>query len=148
MNLLCFSQKDFDVKRDMELIREILFKIEDKNDLVLRVIELPERDYETVSRYIEMLYDNGFIDGDKRRDYSQSFSEILVKDLSWDGHDLLDLIRSQDVWDKTKQGVIDAKSFSLDLLKSLAKGYAKTKIEEVTGLKLGDCVFYKPRESG
>lgn len=136
MDLVCFSQKDFDVKRDMDLIREILFKIEDKNDLVLRVIELPERDYETVSRYIEMLYDNGFIDGDKRRDYSQSFSEILVKDLSWDGHDLLDLIRSQDVWDKTKQGVIDAKSFSLDLLKSLAKGYAKTKIEEVTGLKL------------
>ena len=136
MDIVCFSQKDFDVKRDMDLIREILFKIEDKNDLVLRVIELPERDYETVSRYIEMLYDNGFIDGDKRRDYSQSFSEILVKDLSWDGHDLLDLIRSQDVWDKTKQGVIDAKSFSLDLLKSLAKGYAKTKIEEVTGLKL------------
>lgn len=136
MDIVCFSQKDFDVKRDMDLIREILFKIEDKNDLVLRVIELPERDYETVSRYIEMLYDNGFIDGDKRRDYSQSFSEILVKDLSWDGHDLLDLIRSQDVWDKTKQGVIDAKSFSLDLLKSLAKGYAKTKIEEVTGVKL------------
>lgn len=136
MDLLCFSQKDFDVNRDMDLIREILLKIEDKNDLVLRVIELPERDYETVSRYVELLYDNGFIDGDKRRDYSQSFSEILVKDLSWDGHDLLDLIRSQDVWDKTKQGVIDAKSFSLDLLKSLAKGYAKTKIEEVTGLKL------------
>ena len=136
MDIVCFSQKDFDVKRDMDLIREILFKIEDKNDLVLRVIELPERDYETVSRYVELLYDNGFIDGDKRRDYSQSFSEILVKDLSWDGHDLLDLIRSQDVWDKTKQGVIDAKSFSLDLLKSLAKGYAKTKIEEVTGVKL------------
>jgi len=38
--------------------------------------------------------------------------------------------------DKTKKGAAAAGGFTFDLLKDLAKGFIKTKIEEHTGIKI------------
>ena len=53
-----------------------------------------------------------------------------------DGHDFLDSIRDPDVWDKTKKGALAAGGFAMDLLKKLATGFVKKKIEDSTGIKL------------
>ena len=49
----------------------------------------------------------------------------IVDGLTWDGHEFLDTIRTESVWDKTKESVKrkgqDIRSLPLDIIKSLAK---------------------------
>ena len=61
---------------------------------------------------------------------------MMFRRLSWQGHDFLDSIRDPEVWNKTKKGAAAAGGFTFDLLKDLAKGFIKTKIEEHTGIKI------------
>lgn len=56
--------------------------------------------------------------------------------LTWEGCDFLDSIRDEQVWRKTKEGVKQAGGFTFELLKSLAKGLLKRKIEDHTGIEL------------
>jgi hypothetical protein len=56
--------------------------------------------------------------------------------LSHAGYDFLDTIRKEEIWEKTKKEAASAGGFTVDLLKDLAKGFIKTKIEEHTGVKL------------
>jgi len=57
-------------------------------------------------------------------------------ELTWCGHEFLDEVRDNEIWRKTKDGAQSAGSFSFDLLKSLARGFAKKQIEDYTGIKL------------
>lgn len=56
--------------------------------------------------------------------------------LTWEGHDFRDSIRDPEIWAETKRGAENAGGLTVDLLKDLAKGFIKTKIEEHTGVKL------------
>ena len=57
-------------------------------------------------------------------------------DLTWAGHDFVDAIRDPQIWNETRKGLEYAGSFTLDLVKALAKGFITKKIEEHTGVKL------------
>ena len=61
---------------------------------------------------------------------------ITFAGLTWKGHDFLDQIRDPAIWSATKEGVKKAGGFSVDILKALAKGLIKKKIEEHTGVQL------------
>ena len=56
--------------------------------------------------------------------------------LTWAGHDYLDSIRDDQIWAVAKDGVKQAGGLTFDLLKSLAKGLVKKKIEQHTGVNL------------
>jgi hypothetical protein len=61
---------------------------------------------------------------------------VIVRGLTWKGHDLLDSIRDPKIWAKTKKGVEGAGGFTVGLSKDLAKGLVKKQIEDYTGVKL------------
>jgi uncharacterized protein DUF2513 len=61
---------------------------------------------------------------------------IPFRRLTWAGHDFADAVRDPDIWRKTKHSADKIGSITFDLVKDLAKGFIKTKIEEHTGLKL------------
>src|ERR1700709_389624 len=65
-----------------------------------------------------------------------SVNGIMFKSVSWQGHDFVDSIRDAKVWEKTREGALNAGGFTFDLLKDLAKGYIKKQIEEKTGVSL------------
>ena len=56
--------------------------------------------------------------------------------LTWAGHDYLDAIRDPEIWRKTIQETDAIGSFTFDLVRDLAKGFIKKKIEDHTGVKL------------
>ncbi|MEX3316480.1 DUF2513 domain-containing protein [Sulfitobacter sp. PS-8MA] len=60
-----------------------------------------------------------------------NFVEITYK-----GHDYLDAIRSDTVWDKTTAGVAKVGGMSLDMIKELAIAYMKQEAAEKLGIKL------------
>jgi Hypothetical protein (DUF2513) len=57
-----------------------------------------------LNRSVEMLYDAGYIEGIASSPYQSQYKRIAVRDLSMKGHDFLNSIRDQDVWNKTKKG--------------------------------------------
>ncbi len=126
-----------EMKRDMDLVRKILLEVDSWNDLEPKTVSIYGADDLALNREIERPYDNGFLEGIAgNKSLHSHYKPIIVTDLSMKGHDFLDSIRDPDVWDKTKREAEAVGGFTLDLLKDLAKGLIKKKIEDHTGVKL------------
>ena len=129
------------MKRDMDLIRELLLKLE---ALELRPgtwahitgddpeIAIDGFSGDQIEYHLRLLKAAGLLDSSG----SQPMVGVGFKGLSWEGHDFLDSIRSPAVWRQTKNGVEAAGGFTVDLLKDLAKGFIKKQIEDYTGVKI------------
>lgn len=94
------------MKRDMDLVRLILLKIEkDYVSTALYNIEIDGYDKETVAYHCKILYEAGFIS-----DYSARYADnelyiFAVGSLTWEGNDFLDKIRDDSTWHKTKEEI-------------------------------------------
>lgn len=121
------------MQRDMELIRKILFTIEEKYvDTWLggNEISIDGYDMKTVAYHCAILHDAGLI-----YDYKGQYGddELLffgVGRLTWAGHEFLDKIKNDTVWNKTK-GVIKEKGipFVLDAVKEIATAITTAMIQ-------------------
>jgi DNA-binding transcriptional ArsR family regulator len=113
------------VKRDMELIRSILFAVEEaKPDADLSNLKYDGYSEAQVTEHIGLLVEAGYIEaysweGDGRKTY-------LPKRLTWAGHDFLDAARSDTVWQKAKARIATiGGTVSLDVLKEVLVNVAK-----------------------
>jgi hypothetical protein len=132
---------ELSLKRDMDLIRELLLKLE---ALPIRPggivaitpdaeeIAVPGYDVAQIDYHLSQICQSGFIDEGGAR----PMTGIGFRCLTPAGHDFLDSVRDPEIWAKTKKGAEEAKGFTVDLLKDLAKGLVKKQIEEFTGVKL------------
>lgn len=110
------------MKRDMELIRKILFKIEDEvNNVAVHNIKIEEYSMQQVAYHCALLREGGYI-----YDYNGYYGDgelysFGVGRLTWKGHDFLDNIREDNVWNKTKE-TISSKGlpFAFDIVKSVS----------------------------
>lgn len=127
------------MQRDMELIRKILFVIEEKyvdTWLSSNEIEIDGYDMKAIAYHCAILHDAGLVsdyNGHYGDDELQSFG---VGRLTWAGHELLDKIKSDTVWNRTKD-TIKKKGipFVLDAVKEIATAITKAMIQSaITGL--------------
>ena len=125
------------MKRDMELIRQVLLQVEDRSTGPVRPIgrlEIDGYSYDQITHHVWLLADAGFLT-------AQNFSHLSGVDwrpisLTWAGAELLDTIRDQEVWGKTKAGMQKAGGAGVELMWELAKAYAKAKLSETLGVQL------------
>jgi len=133
------------MKRDMDLIRDLLLKIEDGQrsfDLLTPEIaeilgegdagKMPREQAELIENHLALLDDAGLITIQAKL----SGAVWQIGQITWAGHDFLDTIRDPAIWRETKARAKQAGGFSIDLLKALAKGLIKKKIEQHTGVEL------------
>lgn len=133
------------MKRDMDLIRDLLLKIEDGQrsfDLLTpEIAEIlgessegrqPREQAEQLEYHLNLLVDGGLITIHAKL----SGAVWQIGQITWAGHDFLDTIRDPEIWREAKAGVKQAGGFSLELLKALGKGLIKKKIEQHTGVEL------------
>lgn len=123
------------MKRDMDLIRELMLKPESYPKRSFEVVQVrPEvphvlrvDGYDEAQRayHLELIEEAGFIE---TMDSPSSFSR-----LSWAGHDFPDSVRRPDVWDRTRQAASAAGGFTVDLLVSAAKTYLEGRIKGFIG---------------
>ncbi len=124
------------MKRDMELVRTILLRVEEKGDpLDSEQIDIEGVDEFTVSYHVELLHQAGLITAWEHPAIGRYQWDPIA--LTWQGHDFLDSVRDPEVWAKTKAGAQAVKSWSFDTLKEIGKGLIKKQIEEFTGVKVG-----------
>jgi len=106
------------MKRDWDLIREILTKVEECNPNVKGVqpSDFSIDAHTAVAYHVKLLIDAGLVEGEMTP--SMHFD---VESLTWEGHEFLDSIRDDTVWEKTKTIFADKGiSMSIDLVKGVA----------------------------
>ena len=121
------------MQRDMELIRKILFTIEEKYvDTWLggNEISIDGYDMKTVAYHCSILHDAGLIYDYKGQYGDDELFFFGVGRLTWAGHEFLDKIKNDTVWNKTK-GVIKEKGipFVLDAVKEIATAITTSMIQ-------------------
>ncbi len=127
------------MRRDIDLVRSLLFKIEALDlppgvNVTLEGYE-PEiavdgYDAGAVGLHLQMLLDGLLVNG------RSSGRGVQLTGLSWAGHDFLDSVRSADVWHRTKDGAKRAGGFTFRVLADLATRIIKSEISKHTGLSL------------
>lgn len=129
------------MRRDMDLVRELVLWLEAKNDRELRKpyqITINGYNSDEINYHLVRMYEAELIADEALR--SKSTPERLIEvwpfDLTWQGHEFADSVRDADIWAQTKAGVNYAGGFSVELLKALAKGLLKKKIQHHTGIEI------------
>lgn len=117
------------MKRNMDLVREILFCIEADADF-----DSVNEKYgqEVVIGHVELLLDAQLIIGKVYRDLNSASASAYVQRLTWAGHEFLDNARNDTVWNKviSKVGNTVA-TVSFDVLVELLKGGVLAAIQKV-----------------
>ena len=89
------------MKRDMELIRELLFAVEshDSPETYIQV-SIEGRSEEEINYHLLLLKDAGFIEAV----VMESLGGVMVQPLrlTWSGHEFIDAARSNKVWEGAK----------------------------------------------
>ena len=115
------------MKRDNDLIRDLLLRFESEADYVLLMphdLDGPER---LERGHILIMIDQGLLAPIQRETFRITAS----------GHDFLEAIRSDSIWQKTKTAVAETGgSATLDIVKQLAVGFIKQKVSKHTGIDL------------
>lgn len=124
------------MKRNLDLVREILLAIEDYEPEKVHLLQsISHRDFSATEaqnyHHIKMLVDAGYIDLAGKPTLSGKFA---LNGMTMTGHDFLDAIRDQTVWDKTKDRLGQAGGWTLDIVLAVAKEELKRRL----GLGLQD----------
>ena len=119
------------MKRDWDVIREVLVEIETTPSSELGNLTYgvgPEYPAERASKgeHALLLWKAGFISGIEITTYGGH--AILSPELTWQGHELLDTIRSKAVWERIKT---TAKEKSIELTFDSVKALGKLALEWV-----------------
>lgn len=121
------------MKRDMDLIRLILLKIEEEyRSTAIINLEIEGYDKETVAYHCKILNDADWIsyyDADYADD---EINDFVVGSLTWDGHDYLDKIRDNSQWKKVKDTISKhGLSFAVDTVKIISTAFVTAAAEGV-----------------
>lgn len=115
------------MKRDMELIRQILLAAEDHDEA--HVYSFPatvKASALQIQDHLRILRDAGFLAHEKTLAGGR-----LGWRLTWAGHEFIDEIRDPEIWRKTKEGADKVGSWSIKLLGELASGFVRAKAIEL-----------------
>lgn len=106
------------MKRDMELCRKILFRIEeDTSGRPISDLKIEGYSAEDINYNCKLLYQEGLVEN-----YTPYFrSQYSVGQLTWEGHDFLDKVREETVWNKIKDVVAQkGATLTFEIIKSVA----------------------------
>lgn len=117
------------MKRDMDLVRQILFAIEERPvDEDEIDIAIDGRTANEVNYHLEILMDAGLIKADYDQNLRGDYMWNSIR-LTWDGHEFLDAARDTKRWEKAKGAMAQAGGFTLDVMKQLLIQYLKAELK-------------------
>jgi hypothetical protein len=116
------------MKRDMDLIREVLIAIEKFETVQPHILSIKGYDEQTVAYNITLLKEAGLVEARTGQIDSKLYAEPIK--LTWAGHEFLESIQNKNVWEKTKQFVSkNGGGLALSVVKDLAISYLRKEME-------------------
>ena len=120
------------MKRDLDLIRDILIAIEANdttNDLTVDDIVTDEHSAQEVSYHLKLLSDCNYIKAKMLSYVGCPYDDFWIERLTSSGHDYLDSVRDQGIWTETKERVASAAvSAPLEIIKQVAVSILSLKL--------------------
>jgi Hypothetical protein (DUF2513) len=116
------------MKRDMELIRELLMAIEseDSPDILQASLKLKVNSaLEDTIYNLKLMIDAGLLVAEPIESQAGT-SDIFIERLTWEGHEFLDSARNESIWKET-MGLVQKKggSVTIGILTQLLTSVAK-----------------------
>jgi hypothetical protein len=120
-----YQWKEVVVKRDMNLVRNLLLTIEDKEQMDGTrdfMFENPEQlgisgfSTEEVAYHIRLLIEGGYVNGA----ITLAVPMQIIRCLTNQGHDFVDTIRDQGIWAKVKKRLAGLPSAPLSVIMQIA----------------------------
>jgi hypothetical protein len=126
MQVYEYEKQELEMKRDMDLVRELLLRIEEdprfNGSEWLPVAGITGHSPEEVAGHISILVDAGYLRA------SVGGSTPMVSRLTWDGHEFLDDIKDAGVWESTKARIAGLPGVALAVIAEIAKAEIKKKL--------------------
>lgn len=122
------------MKRDMDLVREILLEIEKQYvSTALYNLEVDGYNIATIAYHCKILHEAGLISAYKAQYADNTIYSFSVGSLTWEGNDYLDKVRDNSIWRKTKD-VITQKGLPLvfDTIKTISTSLITAAAEGVS----------------
>ena len=124
------------MKRDWDTIREILTKLEENTSAnhTLQLSDFPSEQAEKISYHAELLLEAGLVDGEMLKTLGGGPYDFFITRLTWYGHEFLDAINNDTVWEKTKKSFVSSGiSMTFELVKSVATDAASSLVKSALG---------------
>lgn len=121
------------MKRDMDLVRLILLKIEEEYESTALInLSIDGYDMDTVAYHCKILHDAGFVSNYNASYAGDELYIFSVGALTWDGNDYLDKIRDNSTWKKIKD-IIAQKGLPLvvETIKTVSNAFITAAAEGV-----------------
>ena len=124
------------MKRDLDLIREIMLVLEDKMEYdknfqsahLIEVIQDKTLSAEKLAYHVGLLVENDFIKAKEYKYQSGEPTDYLINTITSQGQDFIDTIRQDTTWNKIKEKTSNIGGFTLSLLVDIGKEYLKKQI--------------------
>ncbi len=135
-------QYGFAMKLDLDLIRELLVKLEEKGsshetkfvraddeDMAVEGFDLEQIEY-----HLAQLWKSGLIETGGSGSGIGASGDFFFRDLTWSGHEFVNAVRGKDVWQKTKDRLKPVGGWTLGIAGDVAKAIFKEQVKNHTGL--------------
>lgn len=116
------------MERNWDTIREILIATEALEPVtILKLSDFTEDQAHEISYHAELLEEAGLVHASISKNLSSGLTQFHIYRLTWPGHELLDAIRNESIWNKTKSTITSkGGSMTFELIKFVAIELAKT----------------------
>jgi hypothetical protein len=108
------------MKFSLDLIRVILLQIEAQpRGFIEEQIFLDDYSNDEVVYHLVLMMDKGLIEGFIHPSFGQYTPVVLVKRMTWAGHDFLDACRNEERWTKAKEIFRKLDGVTFDVIKQV-----------------------------
>ena len=109
------------MKRDLDLVRQLMLQIEALPAAPPVQYRMSEIEDPVLLAHLEMLIEAGLVNGKIARSHGVRGDVISVSGLTWQGHEWVEIVRSQSLWNEVKSAVLDGGGvLTLELTKAVA----------------------------
>ena len=118
------------MKRDMDLVRKILFQMEEaEGGYADNDFAVDGYDEDAVGHHVWLMEQAGLVTAADMTAQQSPSPVALPLSITWEGHEFLENVRSDTVWQQVKRTIQEkGGGLSFDLVKAVAVYYAKQHI--------------------
>ena len=124
------------MKRDLDVIRAILLALEEQEDMRgINAKHVEAHSPDVVNYNAALLIEAGFVDGAVSKTIGRTQPPpVHAHRLTWSGHELLDALRPETVFEQTKSAMQKVGSFTFGTLRKVAEGLMVKMAQQAAGL--------------
>jgi len=108
--------------RNFDLIRNIMFKIQEKPPGEPEFYLMMDDERSVVNAHVELLIESDLVKGRKNSSNYEMYDCFYINRLTWKGHEFLDSIKSEEKWKKIKSIIKEGgETLNFFLVQKIAK---------------------------